>query len=254
MKKTAEKRLTAIQKYLLDHGKATVKELSSILQVTPEMIRKDLSFLEEKGFLFRTHGGAMLRNSNIDVPISIRCKEKINLKKLLCSKAIDLIHDEDCVFVDPSSTLLHLGNLIRLRKNLTIVTNCFDFLNTARNSNQTIFFLGGKYSLTGNRTEGQFQLSMIEKFRFDIAFFGSDGVMGLDGPGTQSNDAIFLNEAVLANSKTKVLVLDSSKFTLSSRYRYAKFTDFDVLITDHLPNELHQTIPIETIYELGESV
>lgn len=48
MKKTAEKRLTAIQKYLLDHGKATVKELSSILQVTPEMIRKDLSFLEEK--------------------------------------------------------------------------------------------------------------------------------------------------------------------------------------------------------------
>ena len=61
MKKTAEKRLTAIQKYLLDHGKATVKELSSILQVTPEMIRKDLSFLEEKGFLFRTHGGAMLR-------------------------------------------------------------------------------------------------------------------------------------------------------------------------------------------------
>ena len=112
MKKTVEKRLTAIQKYLLDNEKATVKDLSVLLQVTPEMIRKDLTFLEEKGFLFRTHGGAVLRNSNIDIPISIRSKEKIELKKQLCSKAIDLIHDEDCLFIDPSSTLLHLGNLI----------------------------------------------------------------------------------------------------------------------------------------------
>lgn len=250
MKKSVEKRITAIQKYLLDKEKASVKELSVLLQVTPEMIRKDLSFLEEKGFLFRTHGGAVLRNSNIDIPLSIRSKEKIELKKQLCSRAIDLIHDEDCIFVDPSSTLLHLGNLIRLRKNLTVVTNCFDFLNTARDSNQTIFFLGGKYSATGNRSEGQFQLSMVEKFRFDISFFGSDGVLNMDGPGTQSNDAIFLNETVLANSKKKVLVLDSSKFQLSSRYQYADYSDFDVLITDTLPSQLRARIPIETILTL----
>ena len=250
MKKTVEKRLTAIQKYLLDNEKATVKDLSVLLQVTPEMIRKDLTFLEEKGFLFRTHGGAVLRNSNIDIPVSIRSKEKIELKKQLCSKAIDLIHDEDCLFIDPSSTLLHLGNLIRLRKNLTVVTNCFDFLNTARDANQTIFFLGGRYSATGNRTEGQFQLSMVEKFRFDIAFFGSDGVLHMDGPGTQSNDAIFLNETVLASSKQNVLVLDSSKFSLSSRYKYADYSDFDVLITDHIPPDLQDVIDIPKIIEL----
>ena len=81
MKKTTEKRLTSIQKYLLDNEKVSVTELSTILKVTPEMIRKDLTFLEQKGFLFRTHGGAILRNSNIDVPLSIRSKEKINLKK-----------------------------------------------------------------------------------------------------------------------------------------------------------------------------
>lgn len=46
-----------------------------------ETIRKDLEFLQRKGILFRTHGGAVLRNSFTDVPIDVRTQEKIEIKK-----------------------------------------------------------------------------------------------------------------------------------------------------------------------------
>ena len=72
MEKRLEKRLDEISNYLLSHGKASVKELSDCFGVTMETIRKDLEFLQRKGILFRTHGGAVLRNSFTDVPIDVR--------------------------------------------------------------------------------------------------------------------------------------------------------------------------------------
>ena len=44
-------------------------------------LTKDLTFLEEKDFLFRTHGGATLRESNIDVPIHVRSQKNRGIKK-----------------------------------------------------------------------------------------------------------------------------------------------------------------------------
>lgn len=111
-----------------------------------ETIRKDLEFLQRKGILFRTHGGAVLRNSFTDVPIYVRTQEKIEIKKAICMEVINFIHDDDVVFVDPSSTALPLGKLFSFRKNLLIITNCFEMMNELKESRNEVVFLGGKYS------------------------------------------------------------------------------------------------------------
>ncbi|MGN1277545.1 MAG: DeoR/GlpR family DNA-binding transcription regulator [Floccifex sp.] len=251
MRKTTEKRLEFIQSYLSDNKKATVKELSLSLNVTPEMVRKDLSYLEEKGILFRTHGGAILRESNVDVPLSIRSKEKMDVKRKLCLRVLDYIENDDVIFIDPSSTYLPLAQLLALKKNLVILTNCFNFMNSIEITNHDIYFLGGKYSKSGNRTKGQFQMHMIEKFNFDVALFGMDGFIGFTGAGTQSADAVFLNDEIMKRAKKKILVADSSKFDLTARYCYAKLSDFDVFITDAIPDAFKDKIPIQTIIELN---
>lgn len=253
MRKTTEKRINYIQTYLTEYKKATVKELAAFLNVTPEMIRKDLTFLEEKGFLFRTHGGATLRESNIDVPLHIRSQEKIEVKRKLCYQVLSYIKNDFVVFVDPSSTYLPLGQLLIKRKNLIIVTNCFDFMNFSKDINHDIYFLGGKYSKSGNRTKGQFQMQMIKKFQFDVALFGLDGFISNDGVGTQSQDALFLNEEVMKRSKKNILVMDSSKFEKTARYCYAQLQEFDVFITDSIPNKWRGNIPIKEIIELNGS-
>ena len=173
MEKRLEKRLDEISNYLLSHGKASVKELSDCFGVTMETIRKDLEFLQRKGILFRTHGGAVLRNSFTDVPIDVRTQEKIEIKKAICMEVINFIHDDDVVFVDPSSTALPLGKLFSFRKNLLIITNCFEMMNELKESRNEVVFLGGKYSRSGNRTEGQFVSDMASRFSYDAAIFGT---------------------------------------------------------------------------------
>ena len=143
MEKRLEKRLDEISNYLLSHGKASVKELSDCFGVTMETIRKDLEFLQRKGILFRTHGGAVLRNSFTDVPIDVRTQEKIEIKKAICMEVINFIHDDDVVFVDPSSIALPLGKLFSFRKNLLIITNCFEMMNELKESRNEVSFSVG---------------------------------------------------------------------------------------------------------------
>lgn len=251
MEKRLEKRLDDITKYLMANHKATVKELAENFHVTMETIRKDLDFLQRKGILFRTHGGAVLRNSYTDVPIDVRTQEKIEIKKAICMEVIDYIHDDDVVFIDPSSTALPLGKLLNFRKNLLIVTNCFEMIGELKESRNEVVFLGGKYSQSGNRTEGHFVSDMASRFSFDVAIFGTDGCLGFDGPGTQSEDAMFLNEIVIRRSKCRLLITLSEKFQRSSRYQYGLFQDFTALITDNLEKEIKDTLPIQHIVEVN---
>ena len=251
MEKRLEKRLDEISNYLLSHGKASVKELSDCFGVTMETIRKDLEFLQRKGILFRTHGGAVLRNSFTDVPIDVRTQEKIEVKKAICMEVINFIHDDDVVFVDPSSTALPLGKLFSFRKNLLIITNCFEMMNEPKESRHEIVFLGGKYSRSGNRTEGQFVSDMASRFSYDVAVFGTDGCLGFDGPGTQTEDAMLLNEIILRRSKCKLLITLAEKFDRTSRYQYVVFQIFDALVTDCVESELRKQIKVGKLLEVN---
>ena len=217
MEKRLEKRLDEISNYLLSHGKASVKELSDCFGVTMETIRKDLEFLQRKGILFRTHGGAVLRNSFTDVPIDVRTQEKIEIKKAICMEVINFIHDDDVVFVDPSSTALPLGKLFSFRKNLLIITNCFEMMNELKESRNEVVFLGGKYSRSGNRTEGQFVSDMASRFSYDAAIFGTLAV----------------------------------KFERTSRYQYGVFQDFDALVTDKIDRDLNHKLKVGKIIEVN---
>ncbi len=235
MERNIEARLEKIKQYMSLKTRAQVSELAREFGVTPETMRKDLTYLEDRGFLYRTHGGAILRDSNIDVPMTIRVREKTEIKTKICYEALNFIKNDDVVFFDPSSTSLPLARLIRVRKNLIVVTNSIDLLLTASGLDGDIFFLGGEYSNTGRRVGGHFPIAMIEKFVFSVSFFGTDGFKDLDGPGTQTKDAIALNAAVMRRSKTNVLLADSSKFALPSRFQYARFNEFDAFITNEMP-------------------
>ena len=65
-----------ILKKLTQEKHLEVLDLCNILGVSAVTIRKDLKFLEQKGLLFRTHGGASLENPYINER-TVLDKEKI---------------------------------------------------------------------------------------------------------------------------------------------------------------------------------
>ena len=56
---------------LQQEGQVNVVDLCSEMQVSSVTTRKDLKLLEDKGLLFRTHGGATLHNPyTVDRPVN----------------------------------------------------------------------------------------------------------------------------------------------------------------------------------------
>ena len=89
-------------------------------------VRRDLAELEEKGLLTKIHGGA--RSNSI-----FQFKEKshqekthtnIEEKRSVARKAIQIIEENDTIFLGPGTTIECLAEIMEL-KSLTVITNCF---------------------------------------------------------------------------------------------------------------------------------
>lgn len=249
MSKNNDNRRNEITKLVLTKGKIRVDELVAMLNVTAETIRSDLTFLEAKGILYRTHGGATSRNTNIDIPMDIRLKEQMDIKRQLSYQAINFIKDDDIIFIDPSSTAIPLGRLLCLKKNLTIVTNSFELIPVLAESDHKIIVLGGTYSKLGKRTHGGYALDLLATIYFDVAIMGMDGCKGIDGPATSSQEETAINKLVLKRCKKNILMSSASKFEKTSSFQFATFSDFDILITTELNSKDKERITTPTIVE-----
>ena len=76
---TIERHQAIINK-IKKEGQVKVLTLCDELKVSSVTIRKDLKFLEDKGLLFRAHGGATLHNPyTVDRPVNE--KEKLHLSE-----------------------------------------------------------------------------------------------------------------------------------------------------------------------------
>ena len=230
MSKASEARRNALYQRVLGEGRVRVGELARQLDVTTETIRKDLKVLEERGVLTKKHGSAVVRNAYYQLPFDVKLQEHTLEKQLIARKALEFIEDDAIVYMDPGSTCLRLAKLLRLKKNITVLT-------------------GGKLQKKGRAFVGYYATNVIDTVRIDIAFMGCDGFMDMDGPMTFSMEHAEVNRHILEHSRKNILLCDSSKFTKTATYQFAKFSDYDVMITNEL-----QEGQQECVSEVGQLI
>jgi len=252
MSRNKEERRNEIQKILLRRDQASVDELAGSLGVTPETIRSDLTYLEQKGFLYRKHGSAKLRVAMIDMPMDIRMQENADIKRSLSEAAFDLVQDDMVLYIGASSTALHLAKMMVLRKNISVFTNSLDVLAAMAESRHKVVLLGGEYNRIGRRTFGAAAQKQVSEVLFDLSFFSMDGCLDADGPATQNTDEMPIDQTVLTRSRMNVLLSDHTKFDIVAHYQYAKFSDFQILVCDKLKKRDYDRVSpvIRTIREV----
>ena len=100
------KRHDEILDILKSEGFISVKELGERLFASQPTIRRDLDFLENEGFVRRNHGGAMLADDTVNIPISYRRGKRLCEKMQIARLAATLIENDQLLFVDGSTTAL----------------------------------------------------------------------------------------------------------------------------------------------------
>lgn len=212
-----------------------VNEISDALKVSAVTIRKDLSFLESKSLLYRTHGGARKQSSfafekNISEKEEVQVEQKIAIAK----KAATLIQDHDFVILASGTTLHHLArNLLDFSK-LTVLTSSLKVgLELCDNKKIDIIQLGGDVRKSSGSVVGPFSETILKQFSCNKLFLGVDGIDFDFGLSTSNAMEAHLN-LLMINSADKVYILaDSTKINKRGFGKICEIHKMDALITDY---------------------
>lgn len=223
-------------------GKATVKELSDLLDVSTATIRQDLSYLEDEGLLRRYHGGAVLDDTD---DISHRIGINYDSKLRIARRAAEFVRKGETVLVEAGSINALLAKELASRNaDITIITpNAFIAQQVDKDSAAQVVLLGGVFQPESMSNVGNLARICLDHIHYSKAFIGIDGYTEQTGfTGRDMMRAEFNMEAIRRSPETFILS-DARKFGTVALSRYCDSSDVEHLISDtHLPDDYRRIL------------
>ena len=240
MSTKTDQRAKNILQLLLRHGNTSVDELAAQLGASTASVRRDLTRLEERGLVHRTHGGAMLAGQAVYEPFRFDAsfQEREDRfspeKRRIAAAAAQMVQDNETVGFTAGTTTTQVARSLRHRTGLHIITNAVNIGMELSSSN------GLDTTITGGcmRWPGAFSLigpTAIESLNvvvMDRVFIGVCGVDADRGATTIQADEAAVFRAMTRRAKQVIVVADSSKVGMVSPAVICSAADIDVLITD----------------------
>lgn len=212
-----------------------VPELSKQFEVTEETIRRDLEKLEQQGVLVRTYGGAIITDEYpSEAPIEER--ETINHegKDMIGRQAAALIKDGETVFLDASTSSLHVARHLKDKKGITVITNSERIIiELSKYENIHVICIGGTMRHNNMSYVGRIaELTIRDHYYANKFFFSCRGVTLNRGLTDFNEQEAELKKAMLACSDLAIFLCDHSKFGKLGVPVVAPLEQLDFLITD----------------------
>ncbi len=231
-----------ILKLLNTNDYLTVEELSKALGVSKVTIRSHLTIMEQKGLLFRTHGGAMIpEGKSINRSISNTIREFSKEKEDIARAATQLIADEDIVLTDSGSTCLHLANFLK-GKRFTLVSNSLLLIDALKDEESIdIISLGGTLKRSVMGMTGPMAISDVSRIHADILFLGATGYTN-SGIFSSNLAEAELKQCMLEVSDKVCFLADYSKYGTKALAHITSWDNIDIFITDQISPELKMSL------------
>jgi DeoR family transcriptional regulator, fructose operon transcriptional repressor len=226
-------RFEKIKAILLKEKKIDVIDLSERLAVSEVTIRKDLTFLEQQGFLLRRYGGAILAENPGNVieyikKIRVQEDEKLAIAKFAAS----MVDDGENLLLDAGSTAFALACELRGR-NLRIVTNNIAIAyELMKDSAVTVELLGGTLRKASGALIGPWVLDTLDVVRVDKVFMGVSGFDPKRGFSSENAVEAEVKRKMLSCGGEVIILADATKFARPAFANFAKLDEVDMLVTD----------------------
>tara|TARA_R110002051_G_scaffold209392_3_gene275233 strand:+ start:3297 stop:4052 length:756 start_codon:yes stop_codon:yes gene_type:complete len=228
------KRHQDILERLQEEKYVEVSDLCKSMNVSAVTIRKDLKILEEKGLLFRTHGGASLDNPYIN-DRSVNEKEKISVseKNEIAEVAAQLILENDSIMIASGTTVQALARYIKPKGKLTVITSSLNVtLELIKFKEVDVLQLGGYVRHSSSSVVGNYAGYILDNISCSKLFLSVDGIDLEYGLSTTHLEEAQLNKRMLSAAQKIILLADSSKFGKKSFAKICDLDQIDEIITD----------------------
>jgi DeoR family transcriptional regulator, aga operon transcriptional repressor len=231
----AQRRAFMLQ-HIRKRGAASIQELSQATGISLSTVRRDLEHLEERGYLERSHGGALIQKqiqSTFEPEAAITAEFDRPQKESIGRAAAAAVHSGASVIFDSSSTVLAAARACVERNiTLTAVTNDLGIGQALSASSRCrVIVLGGTLRAGSLTLIGEPGESFLSNLSADVAFIGTHAISWPALTET-SLEAAAMKRAMIAAARRTVLLADATKFGAAAFCRICELTAIHEVVTD----------------------
>ncbi len=225
-----------ILEYIMQRGEASITELSAVFpHVSSMTIRRDLEFLESRGDVVRTKGGAKsIEHLSLRREAAYHHREEENpeLKREIADKTVSLIPDNSCVYFDAGSTTMQVAKRLG-EKPLFAVTNDPNLaIELIKDPNCEVSMTSGKLSRRSISLSGLGATEFLGGINIGTAIMAASGYSPDLGFTCGTYDEAMLKRTVIATAKKVILIMDSAKLGRNHPFTFATAEDIDCFVSD----------------------
>jgi DeoR family fructose operon transcriptional repressor len=223
-----------IQEYLSVHQIVRTADLMHLLETSEATVRRDLEWLEQKGILERTHGGAILNQRVIfEQEYQQRAQHFPEEKKRIGELAASLIEDGDIVFINSGTTATQVLQHIRRDLRITVFTNNVNAALELGDPGFHYYLTGGEFQSRSNSLAGRFALDNLNLVFANKVILGVDGISLKHGCTVPTNPEAEVVRRMIDQTKGQIIVVaDHSKWGAVSNFPIATVDEVDKFVTD----------------------
>ena len=214
-----------------------LSEAMELLDVSESTARRMFAELEHSGAAIRTHGGiCCVDRAPTAYSFEFGAKLNIDRKAAIGAAACDFLEDGDVIFCDSGTTIqCFCAELVhRLRRdklNIKVYTNSLANLELL-SPYIPVHLVGGEYRANRKDFCGYMAEQALKGVYFTKSFVGADGCVNANMFTTTDFETMRMNEIAIGNSKETYMLVDSSKFSLSSHVAYIPVQRIHTIVTD----------------------
>ena len=233
-------RADKILRELRQEGALSLEVLIERLRTSAASVRRDLTKLEAKGLVRRTHGGVTLVEPLLYEPFRYdslfqnREQHRTADKRRIGLNAAELIQENETIGFTAGTTTTHVARNLRNRHNIRVITNAINIAMELSNCvGLRTFVTGGFVQWAGSFSlVGHAAIDSLKDVYMDRVFVSVCGIDIARGITVIEPEEALTFRTMIEQSKQIVVVTDSSKIGMVTPSLICPISSVNLLVTD----------------------
>ncbi len=210
----------------------SIRELSEKLGCTEMTVRRNLDELQKQNFVKRERGYAYLLSPGKSTDYFEEIQENTKEKHAIAQAALSYLKPGQSVCLDSGTTVQNLVELIPEDFPLSVITPSLTAALTLSSRKDVQVLLPGGILHHGNRSLLLDDVHALRSYQADVAFLSCRSFQIPGGAFEHSQTMTTTKRALASIASKRILLLDYSKWNVSSICNSIPLENLDVIITD----------------------
>ena len=218
------------------HNKVLCADLSNMMGVSDDTIRRDLQELAQEEKLIKVHGGAL--SKSFHTAFDRKMVYNLEDKHIIAQKTAALVQSGMYILTSGGTSILEFAKSLDPNLNATFFTCSLNAaIEFAHHPCIEVVMIGDKVSKDAMLTTGASAVQTIESIQADLCILGINSLDTQFGLSENDWEVVQIKKAMIKASKKTICIGISEKLNSQQKIKVANLDEIDVLITELDPND-----------------